>query len=65
MKDLNKNLDQYVLENNYFEDQKKKQVQINILVNSNQENLKFLDCIGLKRNQKLDTLKKWKRLKNG
>ena len=26
MKDLNKNLDQYVLENNYFEDQKKKQV---------------------------------------
>ena len=24
MKDLNKNLDKYVLENNYFEDQKKK-----------------------------------------
>ena len=24
MKDLNKNLDQYVLENNYFEDQKKR-----------------------------------------
>ena len=66
MEDLNDDLDKYVLENNYFEDQKKK-----IGVDKYFSDLKsgktsnFLDCIGLKHNPKLDIPKKWKPLKNG
>ena len=54
MQNWNNQLEKYIEDNNYYEDQKKKLILINTLANSNPVNLKFLVYIGLNLKLKLD-----------